>query len=324
MIKEFFIEQLNPNDTEFLVVDKNIKNGDYVEEGDILFVAEGQKAAIDVEAEVAGYFYSSFKEGEYICVDKVAYAVFSDKDGIEDYISAQAKLIQKKASNKKRDGNSKEEQLGDEAGFELALLHSSEIKVAVLPGGRAYRQVEDAVVDNPNIRIVGYFDDTKDDSDPLKLGSLNVDEVSELVDLGVVDRVFVATGDYKLRTKLLNRLTKKKIKTINIIHPSAQISDTACIGSNVFIGPQVCVSAKSYIDNGAFISALSNVEHHCKVGENTLLGPGVMLSGSVNVGKRTVLGAGVAVESKISIGDDVYVSPGHGVSKHLRSGSRLT
>jgi UDP-perosamine 4-acetyltransferase len=321
MIKEFYIEQLNPNDIEFLVVEKSFSNYKFVEEGDLLFVVEGQKAAIEIESESSGYIYTMHEEGNYIKIEDVSYVIANEESEIQSYIEGVRRL--KETQEAAIDKNiTKTESPNKEYSKNLDFLDSSEVKVAVLPGGKAFRQVQDALEKSPHFKIVGFFDDERC-NDPLSLGVIDIELIVKFVESGVIDRIFVATGNSILRIKLLNLLQKNRIRTINVIHPTSEISKTATIGNNVFIGPKVVVSAKSYIDNGVFLSAMSNVEHHCLVGENTLFGPGVMLSGSVTIGKRSVIGSGVAIESNITIGDDVYISPGNGVSINVSSGKRL-
>lgn len=320
MIKEFYIEQVNPNDTELSVVERFFEDGSLVNEGDLIFVVEGQKAAIDVEAESDGYLYSIFNEGDIINIENIAYGLSEIKggDGITNWLNSQ-----KKADEIIVEIDEDTEPLSQEDSVqELVALSSSKVKVAVLPGGKAFRQVEDALISNNAYDLVGFFDDNKKDF-PGCIDAIDFKKISDYVGKGALDRVFVACGDAGLRATLLNQLQKHDIRTINVIHPTAEISRSATIGNNVYIGPKVVVSSKAYIDNGVFISSLSNVEHHCIVGQNTLFGPGVMLSGSVSVGKNVVLGAGVSVESNIEIRDNVYVASGLGVSQHLKEGERI-
>ena len=321
MMKEFYIEQVNPNDTELLVVEKPFENGDFVNEGDLVFVVEGQKAAIDIEAECDGFFYSVFNEGANIKIENIAFGISKNKGGseVDEWINIQ-ELPTLEEGNLNKESESF--LLSNDKNQDLISLDSSKIKIAVLPGGKAFRQIEDALEGSNNFNLVGFFDDNKKNF-PMCIGDIDFKKIIDSIDNGDVDRVFVACGDSNLRATLLNQLQQYGIKTISVIHPTAEISKTAIIGNNVYIGPRVVVSSKAYIDNGAFISSFSNVEHHCIVGENTLFGPGVMLSGSVTIGKRVVLSAGVSVESNIKIGNNVYVSSGCGISKHLKKDDRV-
>jgi len=316
VITEMYVEQLNPNDTEFRVILQDFTNGDKVEQGQLLFELEGQKTVFEVASEHDGFIYSLYELDDYIAVEDAAYYIYDDEIELNE-------LIKNTSNNDSMPKCDEVEVLktNDEI-VTLKKIHSPYINLAVLPGGKAYRQIEDAIAGSQIVKLVGFFDDAERTSID-KLGAIDFDLIQSLWKKGVFDRVFVATGDSRLRTKLLNMLTELGIKVMNIIHPTAYISNSASIGSNVFIGPKASIGAKSIVGNGCFLSAFANVEHHCYLNENILLGPGVMLSGSVKVGARTVLASGVAVESNIVIGKDVFVGVGLGVSTHLKDSQRV-
>ena len=307
-MKGFKVEQVNPNDLEFLVLSKHFSNGDEVTVGQVLFELEGQKAAFDVVAESAGYVYSNLEVNDYFDVDAHAYFLSDKQDEVL------------KVSESIEDLPGVSNDFVEVSPALLPELRPSHIKIAVAPGGKAFSQVRDALSCSRVFELVGFFDDAEK-SNADKLGNLN--DIQDKWSKGKFDRIFIATGNAVLRTRLIIMAHQIGIPTINVIHPTSYIAESAMLGSNIFVGPNVVIGASSIINSGVFLSAFTNVEHHCYVGENVLTGPGVMLSGSVTLGSRSVLGAGVSVESNISIGSDVYVAPGFGVSNHLDSGSRL-
>jgi sugar O-acyltransferase (sialic acid O-acetyltransferase NeuD family) len=315
----FKVEQLNPNDSVFEVNTRLFEDGIYVKEGTLLFELEGQKTVFEVTAEKHGFISSAFFVGDSVSIDDDVYVLF---DTLEDF------LTQKKVSSYSYDGtenistvNENNEPLSNGIVPEI-MTASASLKVAVIPGGKAFRQVQDALEDNSLIQVVGFFDDQKKSSS-LTLGSIDINEIVAARDRGEFDRIFVATGNAGLRAKILQELGNKGVSFINVIHPSAIISRSATIGANVFVGAQAVIGPKTQIGHGCFISAMSNVDHHCCLNQGVLLGPGVMLSGSVNVGAETILGAGVAVESNISIGSRVYIAPGTGITVNVKDNQRI-
>ena len=57
MIKEVYIPKVSANDLSATIVEVNSLNGVYVNEGDIVFVVETTKAAIDVVTPISGFFF---------------------------------------------------------------------------------------------------------------------------------------------------------------------------------------------------------------------------------------------------------------------------
>jgi len=317
VISEFYIEQVNPNDANYKVVNIYIENFKKISAGDILFDLEGQKATIEIHAEVSGYFYTPYIVGGNISCTDVAYFICKDFESCVNL---------SRSKNKINETSTSSDVINDfpvkTIVEPLAKLNNPSVRVAILPGGRAFRQIQDAVHNNPYLKVVGYFDDA-DRLGPEYLGNIDVDSIVKMYFESKFDRIFVACGSSELRTKLINVLSKRGLKFINIIHPSAFISNDATLGCNIYVGPFAQIASKAIVEDGVFISASANIEHHCHVSENCLFGPGVLLSGGVKVGKRTMLGAGVSVESNISIGDDVYVAPGKGITKNIKSSARI-
>lgn len=317
MIGEFFIEQVNPNDTEYKVVNCYVENLKQVSKGELLYDIEGQKAAFEIHAEASGFFYTTYKAGDKISCADVAYFICKD---FESCVNLSASKNEIKAIS--IDAEQINEVQANIITEPLTKLNDPSVRVVVLPGGRAFRQIQDAIQSNPYLKVVGYFDDA-DRLGSECLGKIDVDLIEKMYSDSRFDRVFVASGNTELRTKLINTLSKRGLKFINIVHPNAFISNDATLGCNIYVGPFVQIASKAIVEDGVFISAGANIEHHCHVSENCLFGPGVFLSGGVKVGKRTILGAGVSVESNISIGDDVYVAPGKGVSTNIKNSTRI-
>lgn len=315
------VEQINPNDTELKVVSVLKSSGDFVSSGDLIFELEGQKAVIEVVANESGNLGFFVKEGDNINIDDFLYCISSSPEELEKEIIL-LRSQNEKIFIDKVEFDIKETEENEIYNFSEIKFSHNKIRIVVIPGGKAFRQVEDALKGNHNLEVVGYFDDSERSS-PQKIGNLDVEQILGAWRADFFDRVFVASGNEALRKKLLLSLSQAGVKFVNVIHPSANVSDSAILGANIFIGPNCVIGPRSIIGNGCFISAFSNIEHHCALGDFCLLGPGVMLSGSVSVGFSTTLGAGVSVESNIAVGSNVYVASGKGVTRNVPSGKRL-
>lgn len=84
------------------------------------------------------------------------------------------------------------------------------------------------------------------------------------------------------------------------IDPSARVSDSAIIGTNVSIG------AFATIEAGAFISEDSVIGAHCHVGRDTRIGAACVLHPQVTILEDCALGARCVVHSGTVIGSDGF------------------
>jgi acetyltransferase-like isoleucine patch superfamily enzyme len=314
----FYVEQVNPNDINFKVLARHVENYKKVLIGDLIFDLEGQKATVEINAEKEGFLYTPYMVGGVVESTDIAYYICdSQSDCFELGVS-----LEKKAQVKITIKTEKLEPTNDHHHDSIVRLNDPVIRIAVLPGGRAYRQIQDAVQGNPYVRVVGYFDDA-DRIGSDYLGKIDFELILNEYINSKFDRIFVATGNSKFRTKLINKIAELGLNFINIIHPSSFVSNDAVLGCNIYVGPFVQIASRSIVSDGVFISAGSNIEHHCYISENCLLGPGVYLSGGVRIGNRSVLSAGVSVESNINIGDNVYITSGKGINKNIKNNTRL-
>jgi UDP-3-O-[3-hydroxymyristoyl] glucosamine N-acyltransferase len=79
------------------------------------------------------------------------------------------------------------------------------------------------------------------------------------------------------------------------IHPTACISPTARIGSDVAIHPYVCIGDQTVIGNGSTILPGVIIGAHCTLGDNVTLHPNTVLYDHVKLGNRVEVHAGTVL-----------------------------
>lgn len=147
--------------------------------------------------------------------------------------------------------------------------------------------------------------------DDVKKEYLKFDESLEKFD------IFIAIGDNKTREKLYEKVLNCGFNVVNLIHPSAIISPSACIEQGgVLIMPNVVVNAKAVVGKGAILNTSCVVEHECKIGEFTHISVGAKLTGNVKIGKRSFLGVNSCILPNLSLADDSILAAGALLSKN--------
>ncbi len=79
------------------------------------------------------------------------------------------------------------------------------------------------------------------------------------------------------------------------VHPSAVVSGSAVIGSNVHVGPCAVISDQAVIGDNTVIGAGSYVGHESKIGANCFISPNVTIMYRCYIGNRVILHPGVVV-----------------------------
>ncbi len=103
-----------------------------------------------------------------------------------------------------------------------------------------------------------------------------------------------------------------------LVHPSAQVSQSAEIGRGVFIGPLASVSSSARVGDFAVVGRNSSLGHDSTLGDFSRLGPGAVVPGAVTIGAGVVIGPAATVINGIRIGDGVLVGAGSVVTRHIR------
>ena len=67
--QNIYIERNSPSDEEFFLHQIYVSNGEYVKKDTLLAEVEGAKAVFELYSDDEGYFYTKFKNGDYIDID---------------------------------------------------------------------------------------------------------------------------------------------------------------------------------------------------------------------------------------------------------------
>ena len=132
--------------------------------------------------------------------------------------------------------------------------------------------------------------------------------------------VFCSIGRNDIREKFHRAYCRK---SINLIHPSAQISAHSTMKTGVLVAANAVVNAGVSIGNGVILNTSSSVDHDCVIGDFVHVSPGAHLAGNVQVGLRSWIGIGASIREGVRIGDDVVVGAGAVALNDIESGARV-
>lgn len=85
------------------------------------------------------------------------------------------------------------------------------------------------------------------------------------------DFVFVAIGNNNLRNNICEDLLKFRFSFVNLIDPSAVISEYSAIGKSCVIFPNVVIEAEVTIGDGCIIQSNTTIRHNSVIEEFALI-----------------------------------------------------
>ncbi len=120
----------------------------------------------------------------------------------------------------------------------------------------------------------------------------------------------VAIGHNDIRRRVMERLLSVGALSFGVVHPSAQVSRFATIGTGSFIAAGGVVAPAAEIGDGVIVNHGAVVDHDCHVGDFSHIAPNATLAGGVRVGSNVLVGAGARVMVGVSVADHAVVGAG--------------
>lgn len=130
-------------------------------------------------------------------------------------------------------------------------------------------------------------------------------------------------GDNTLRQKIARLILSKNKEILNVIHPTASISDTVLIGKGNFISKNTSINPLAQIGDFCIINTGAIIEHECVIMNAVHIAPGAVLAGNVKIGSRTFVGANSVIKQGITIGKDVIIGAGSVVLTDVEDGKTI-
>jgi sugar O-acyltransferase (sialic acid O-acetyltransferase NeuD family) len=342
IISEILVPLLNANEPEARLARIQVKDGDHVSKGQILFTLETTKAAADIESPGDGFIHIQAKEddiypvGQRIAVltehldDKVFQETVAGSSAEPEKMSVPANL---RITNPAR-------ALAESLAIDLTKLPTdrlvtetvvrqyarpqemqislpaSEKPLLVMYGAGGHsKTIIEMIRQLDEFTIAGIVDDN-----PALTGTRMWDHpvfgtrvvLSKLRSQGVELAVNGVGSilDINVRVRIFERLEQAGFRFPSLVHPRATIEASARVDEGVQVFAGAYVGSETILNSRCMINTNAVVSHECEVGAYTHIAPGALLAGLVKVGSRTLIGMGVTTAIGIKIGSGVRVGNG--------------
>jgi sugar O-acyltransferase (sialic acid O-acetyltransferase NeuD family) len=150
-------------------------------------------------------------------------------------------------------------------------------------------------------------------------------EVEGLLRAGKMDAAIVGLGNTALhrRTELFELLKRAGTAIATLVHPRASVSRTCRIGEGTVVFPGVVLGAGVEIGDNVVLYSNAVAEHDCRIASHAYLSPGAILSGSVTVEASAFVGAGAVLLPGITVGARATVAAGAVVTGRVAAGATV-
>ncbi|GAB2614326.1 acetyltransferase [Belliella aquatica] len=129
----------------------------------------------------------------------------------------------------------------------------------------------------------------------------------------------IAIGQNTIRKKIVTTQLNEH-SFLNVIHPSAILSNNISIGLGNVVMELAIVKIGSTIGNHVILNTKASIDHDCTIEDYVHIGPGSTLCGGVKVSEGTLVGAGSVILPNIEIGKWCTIAAGSVVHQSVADG----
>ncbi|MFH2039183.1 MAG: NeuD/PglB/VioB family sugar acetyltransferase [Chloroflexota bacterium] len=334
---QILVPLLNANEPEAKLVRTYVKDGQLVNQGDILFSLETTKATSDIEAPVSGFIHLSSIQDDIVTVGDLLAWISGKKDDIFDIkqvesvknsmeslritqparsLAAQLGIDLKKLPTDQLITESMIRDFTKEASIFLpdSLSINPERSILIYGGGGHAKSVMEMLKSIKDYEIVGIIDDNI----PAKTYILDIPVLgpgSVLLELRKMGVLMSANGvggilDINIRKRIFEVLERNDFALPKLIHPRSTLESSASVKDGVQIFANAYIGSDAVLESCCMINTNAVVSHDCLIGAYSHIAPGALLAGHVQVGEASLVGMGVTIAIGIKIGNNVRVGNG--------------
>lgn len=169
---------------------------------------------------------------------------------------------------------------------------------------------------SPTWNLLGFVDDNLTVGDIIN-GFKILGSTEYLKDKSI--HVVCSISHPKTRKKIIESLTRTRVKFATLIHPLIEISDTVEIGEGSIICEGVQFTVNIKLGKHVIVYHNDVICHDVVIDNYVSLMPSVNISGNVIIEEATFIGVGTKIIQNLNIGSSVTIGAGSVVIKDVSS-----
>ena len=343
----------NANEDQLQLIEVHVADGQKVAKGDLLFILETSKAAVEIEAPAAGYVHiQAVRVGEFVTVGdllcEISEAPPEATGGAGSLaVAATAEVVVTAKARKLAADNGinldtvspvnnrigEAEVLSAMARGRAGAPRSDRrltpqdgatagSRRAVIIGGGGHAACLIDALEGAGYELVGCLDGRVAKGNLVYRGVRVIGTEDELERLRAsgVDYAFVGIGGAEssvTRRRFYERAAELGYVLPPVLHPRALIAADAVIGAGCHVLMGASIGPRCTIGQDVIVNQGSIVCHDSRVEDHAHVTPGAILAGGVSIGQMSIIGMGATVLYGVAIGENCLVHNGAQVNNNV-------
>ena len=170
--------------------------------------------------------------------------------------------------------------------------------------------------------VIGFYDDDLSKVGKSIIGKPVLGKLDPEMNISANANYAIAIGNNEVRVSKSKEIIKKGGVMPCLIHPRAEISKYAHMGSACIIHALTYIWTNTEIGDFSIISPNVVIAHHTKIGKGCFISTGCSIGAGINIAERVLIGIGSTVMTGVrKIGHDTIVGAGSVVIKDVEEES---
>lgn len=165
-------------------------------------------------------------------------------------------------------------------------------------------------------RLLGIIDDSQEKIGTEFLGYQVIGDTNYIKEYSKDRKVYgvIAVADGEVKEKLSSKLNN--IEWVNLIHPSAVVSNHIKIGEGNIICAGVVINPETTVGDHCHVNIGSTIGHDVFFHDYVTVMPGCRISGNVTLEYKSMVGTGATIIQGLTIEENVVLGAGTVVTKN--------
>lgn len=130
----------------------------------------------------------------------------------------------------------------------------------------------------------------------------------------------IANGEPSIRKEIYDQLKQNDCAQINLIDPTAIISNTAILGEGIIVTPYTTISSNVCIKDNVLIQSYIRIGHDIQIGAHSVISANTAIGGKTTIGEAAFVGMGAVVKEELCIGNEAVLGMGAVLYRNLEPG----